>query len=208
MKDLQGGGAGLGGIEQGERDGELVRQALDGDLHAYEQLVRPHLPAAHRTAVLLAGRGDAEDVVQEALVKAYRALARFRPERDGVPREFRPWLLRIVANEARNASRSARRRAGLWARAQAVTLDVVVPAAEHDAERTAARQALLLAVQGLAERYRVVVTCRYLLEMSEAETAEVLGLSPGTVKSRLSRGLAQLRKVAGLWSGQEVTRHG
>lgn len=193
----------LGTTEQDDDD-ELVRQARSGDLYAYERLVRSHLPAAHRTAVLLAGSADAEDVVQEALVKAYRALDRFRG-----PAPFRPWLLRIVANESRNASRSARRRAGLWARASAVRLDVAVPAVESDAVRGEQRRELLAAVQQLGERYRLVVTCRYLLEMSEAETAQVLGLAPGTVKSRLSRALGQLRRDPGLLDGrEEVTGRG
>lgn len=190
--------------ETEHNDDELVHQARSGDLHAYEKLVRPYLPAAHRTAVLLAGSADADDVVQEALVKAYRALDRFR---GSAP--FRPWLLRIVANEARNTSRSARRRAGLWVRASAVRLDVVVPAVESDAVRGEQRRELLAAVQQLGERYRLVVTCRYLLEMSEAETAQVLGLAPGTVKSRLSRALTQLRRDPGLLGGrEEVTGHG
>lgn len=154
--------------------------------------------------MLLAGSADADDVVQEALVKAYRALDQFRS-----PAPFRPWLLRIVANESRNASRSARRRAGLWARASAVRLDVAVPAVESDAVRGEQRRELLAAVQQLGERYRLVVTCRYLLEMTEAETAQVLGLAPGTVKSRLSRALAQLRRDPGLLGGrEEVTGRG
>ena len=71
-----------------------------GDRDAYAELVRRHAPVAIRTAALLGAGGDAEDVVQEAFVKAYAALDRFRP---GAP--FRPWLLRIVANETRNLHR-------------------------------------------------------------------------------------------------------
>src|SRR5258706_4701076 len=75
---------------------------------AYEDLVRRHQAVAVRPAPLFAPDGDDEDAVQEAFVKAYAALGRFRM---GAP--FRPWILRIVANEARNRRRSAGRRAGL-----------------------------------------------------------------------------------------------
>ena len=77
-----------------------------GDRDAYAELVRRHAPVALRTAALLGAGGDAEDVVQEAFVKAYGALDRFR---DGAP--FRPWLLQIVANETRNLHRASGRRA-------------------------------------------------------------------------------------------------
>jgi hypothetical protein len=96
-------------------DAELVGLATRGDVRAYEELVERHRDIAVRTAFLVARDAtDAEDAVQEAFVKAYAALHRFR---QGAP--FRPWILRIVANEARNRARSARRRAGLALRAAA-----------------------------------------------------------------------------------------
>src|SRR4030095_9437816 len=94
--------------DEGRHDAELIDRARRGDLMAYEELVRRHQAVAIRTAHLFAPDGDAEDAVQEAFVKANAALGRFRA---GAP--FRPWLLRIVANEARNRRRSAGRRAGL-----------------------------------------------------------------------------------------------
>src|SRR5690349_15216550 len=84
------------------RDAELIERARRGDVMAYEALVRAHQDVALRTASLFAPDGEADDAVQDALVKAYRALGRFRA---GSP--FRPWLLQIVANEARNRRRSA-----------------------------------------------------------------------------------------------------
>src|SRR5438132_5421078 len=90
-------------------DSELVERARDGDARAYEELVLRYQGIAMRTAgVVLHGSPDAEDAVQEAFVKAYYALDRFRP---GAP--FRPWLLRIVANEASNRRRAAGRRVRL-----------------------------------------------------------------------------------------------
>ena len=94
---------------------ELVERAKRGDEDAYEELVRAYQGIAFRTAYLVAGNAaDAEDAAQEGFVKAHRALGRFRR---GSP--FRPWLLQIVANEARNRRRSAGRRAGLALRAAA-----------------------------------------------------------------------------------------
>src|SRR5919109_3722756 len=85
-------------------DAEFVEQARHGDVRAYEELVRRHQDAAGRIAYLVgAPAADVDDVVQEAFVRAYAALGRFRP---GAP--FRPWTLRIVANEARNPRRAPR----------------------------------------------------------------------------------------------------
>src|SRR2546427_11863793 len=94
-------------------EAELVERARRGDLRAWETIVRTHQGIAFRTAYLLAGSAaDAEEAAQDAFVKAYRALGRFRR---GAP--FRPWLLEIVGNEARNRRRSAGRREGLVLRA-------------------------------------------------------------------------------------------
>jgi DNA-directed RNA polymerase specialized sigma24 family protein len=92
-------------------DAELIRRAQSGEVMAYEELVRRYQDVAVRTAHIVSPDGDAEDAVQDAFVKAYAALSRFRLEAP-----FRPWLLRIVANEARNRRRSAGRRAGLTLR--------------------------------------------------------------------------------------------
>ncbi len=156
---------------------------------AYESLVRRYQDAAVRTAHLFAPDGDAEDAVQEALVKAHRALDRFR---DGSP--FRPWLLRIVANEARNRRRSAGRRATLALRAaEDRRPGDAAPSPESAVLDREERDWLLAAVNGLGEDDREVIAARYFLDLSEAETAEMLGLPRGTVKSRLSRALARLR---------------
>lgn len=171
-------------------DADLVGRARAGDADAYAVLVRRHAPMAMRTAALLGAGADVDDVVQEAMVKAYRSLDRFR---DGRP--FRPWLLRIVAHEAHNAHRSAVRRAAREEREQRqqrlLTSYLGDPSTEIvDRE---AKEELLRAVARLPHKLRTVVTCRYLLELDEAETAVVLGVPRGTVKSRLSRGLDRLR---------------
>ncbi|WP_240617375.1 RNA polymerase sigma factor [Nocardioides speluncae] len=183
-----------------------MQQARAGDLDAYAVLVRRHAQMAVRTAALLGAGAEAEDVVQEALVKAYRSLGRFR---DGAA--FRPWLLRIVANEAHNLHRSGVRRG---ARERRVGLDPSY-AGQADpamaAETAELDRRVLAAVHGLPERLRLVVTCRYLLELDEAETATVLAVPRGTVKSRLSRGLAALRRTLtdeGLQPDGAEVRHG
>jgi RNA polymerase sigma factor (sigma-70 family) len=168
----------------------LVERARRGDPAAYEALVRAHQDIAFRTACLLAGSSaDAEEAAQEAFVKAWRALPRFR---SGAP--FRPWLLTIVANEARNRRRAAGRRAGLALRAAAQrTSGDATPSPEAALLAGGEREALLAALVALDERDQTVIACRYLLDLSERETADVLGCRPGTVKSRLSRALERMR---------------
>lgn len=170
-------------------DAAVVRRAAGGDESAYEELVTRHRALARRTAVLLGAGDDADDVVQEAFVKAYRRLDTFRGDSS-----FRSWLLTIVANETRNLHRSRQRRAGLLMRAAAVT----DPGEERDhavdAALTGERRAeLVAALRQLSPADRDVLVYRYLLDLSEAETAEVLDRPRGTVKSRASRALAKLR---------------
>ena len=152
--------------------------------------MRRYQDLAFRTAYVVAGGADeAEDAAQEGFLKAYRGLAGFRP---GAP--FRPWLLRIVANEARNRRRSAGRRDRLAVRATAeARTGAAVPSPEVAILSDERRRALLAALERLREEDQLVVASRYFLELSEAETAAALGCPVGTVKSRLSRALAKLR---------------
>jgi RNA polymerase sigma-70 factor (ECF subfamily) len=171
-------------------EGVLVQRARAGDVSAYEELVRRHQDVAFRTAVLLAGgAAEAEDAAQEAFVKAHRALGRFRADAP-----FRPWLLAIVANEARNRRRSAARRQSLALRlAEDRPAGEAAPSPEAAVLDHERRAGLLAALERLRPEDREVIGCRYLLELSEAETAEVLRCPKGTVKSRLSRALERLR---------------
>jgi RNA polymerase sigma factor (sigma-70 family) len=170
-------------------DGELAARARDGDVGAFEELVTRYEGIAFRVAYLVVrSHGDAEDAVQEAFVKAYYALPRFHA---GAP--FRPWLLRIVANEARNRGRSSRRRDGLTLRVATADRGEAAPSPEVAALARADAEALVTALDRLSDKDRLVIAYRYLFEMSEAETAEALGVRPGTVKSRLSRALKRLR---------------
>ena len=149
-------------------------------------LVARYTLRAHRAAFLFGAGEEADDVVQEAFVKAFRHLSRFR-----VGEPFGPWLLRIVANETRNLTRSRRRRAALALR---LGTEGVTAGGPVDEVLAAERRAgLVAAVNALPDRERQVLVCRYLLDLSEAETAQVLACPLGSVKSRTSRGLNRLR---------------
>lgn len=146
---------------------------------------------------MLRNEADAADAAQEAFVKAYYALGRFRP---GAP--FRPWLLKIVTNEARSRRRSSVRRDALSHKVAALgPSGDAAPSPEGAALSGELRRQLLHAIDALADKDRLVITYRYFLEMSEAEMAEILGVARGTIKSRLNR--AQRRLKARLPEGPQ-----
>ncbi len=177
--------------DEWRRDAELIARARKGDVMAYEELIRTYQDVAIRTAAAFAPDGDADDAVQEAFVKAYRALERFR---EGAP--FRPWLLRIVANEARNRRRSAGRRAGLALRsAEDRRPGEAAPSPESAILADEQRRWLHAAIATLRADDRDVIAARYFLELNEAETADLFAIPRGTAKSRLARALARLRDV-------------
>jgi RNA polymerase sigma-70 factor (ECF subfamily) len=168
----------------------LLARAREGDVRAYEELVERHQAVAFRVAWLVTrSTHDAEEAAQDGFVKAYRSLGRFR---QGEP--FRPWLLAIVGNEARNRRVAAGRRERLALRAGEERPVAVAAAAEAEALAAGEREDLLAAVGRLPERDRLVIGARFFLELNEAETAAALGIRQGTVKSRLSRALERLRK--------------
>jgi RNA polymerase sigma factor (sigma-70 family) len=177
---------------------ELVERAKRGDERAYEVLVDRYQAIAFRTAYLVAGSAeDARDAAQDGFVKAFYALSRFRT---GAP--FRPWLLQIVANEARNRRRSAGRREGLALRvAGEQSSGGAAPSPEALVLSAERRDELLSALGAMREDDRLVIACRYFLELSEEETASALGCRRGTVKSRLSRALERLREQLGVTDG-------
>ncbi|MGI8688230.1 MAG: RNA polymerase sigma factor, partial [Thermomicrobiales bacterium] len=168
----------------------VIEQAQQGDTGAYEYLVRHYQDVAFRTAYLITGTAaEAEEAAQEAFVKAWAALHRFRPDAP-----FRPWLLRIVANEARNRRKAAGRRVGLALRAmEGQRTDDTAPPPETMALRAEQQDALLRAINRLREDDRLVIAYRYFFELSEAETATALAVARGTVKSPLARALGRLR---------------
>lgn len=147
---------------------------------------------ALRVAYTLVG-DEAPDVVQDAMVKAYRNLHRFRP---GGP--FRAWLLRIVTNESSNRRRSAGRRVQLALRVHnASSSGDAAPSPEELVVAHERQQMLAAAVSRLSAADRRVIALRWFAELSEAEMATALSCAAGTVKSRTSRALERLRREIG-----------
>ena len=167
----------------------LIRRSVNGDAAAWEPLVRGHQDAVFRFAYLLLGDpDDAEDVAQETFLRAWNHLKRF-----DTTRPLRPWLLSITSNLASNWRRSVGRYVSALTRA---FRDEPAPASieEKSAQHMQASD-LWEAVQSLNRTDQQVVYLRYFLELSVAETAEVLQIAEGTVKSRLSRALEKLRNI-------------
>ncbi len=172
-------------------DEELVNLARSGDTSAYEELVQRYQSLAHRVAYIVTGSAaEAEDAAQEAFVRAYYALPRFR--QGGV---FKPWLLKIVTNEALNRRRSQSRRSDLALKMERSDrrLGDAAPSPEASVLSVEQRSELMEAIGRLKEKDRLAITYRYFLELSEKEMATALGWTQGTVKSRLSRAMTRLR---------------
>jgi RNA polymerase sigma-70 factor (ECF subfamily) len=185
--------------EQNPSDGELIAQVLAGDESSYEVLVTRYRDYVYTIAVRIVGNEeDARDVAQEAFVRAYRALPRFRGDS-----KFSSWLYRIATNRALTHLKKRRRRAvtvdieaGPHVEAGAIDDgrgDEVSPEiAVRDEEF---RRAVRSAVLELPEQYRVVVTLFYLEERSYKEVAATLGIPMGTLKTHLHRARALLRDI-------------
>jgi RNA polymerase sigma-70 factor (ECF subfamily) len=175
-------------------DTDLVERSKHGDQDAYGTLVTRYQALAARTAYVITGSAeDAEDAAQEGFVKAYYALDRFRA---GAP--FRPWLLRIVANEAINRRKARGRRptVGLSMATDRPSPDTAL-SPEGAALATERRERVLAALREMREEDRLVIAYRYFFDLSEAEMADALDVARGTVKSRLSRAIARLREQMG-----------
>jgi len=175
-------------------ENEWVEAARRGDASAFEELVRLHQEIAYRTAYLVVGDADeARDAAQDGFLRAHAALGRFRKGA-----AFRPWLLRIVANAARNRRRSAARQVGLALRASRESASGdAAPSPEALLLADERRRELIAAINTLRADDRVVIGLRWFLEMGEEEMAAVLDCPRGTVKSRLSRATARLRDALG-----------
>ena len=190
-------------------DTELVlRLARDLD-GTFEALVRAHVDRCHAIALRVTGNPhDAEEIAQDALVRAYRALATYGPERIRELR-LRPWLATIVLNLCRNRARTRTVpqtpmatlvEAGWEPRATADETDPLgVALAAADRERLAAH------LNALPDRYRIPVVLRHVDDLSYAELAEVLGRPEGTLKAQVHRGLAMLRAAMAGTELEELT---
>ncbi len=189
-------------------DTELVLRLahdLDG---TFEALVRAHVDRCHAIALRMTGSPhDAEEIAQDALVRAYRALATYDPARIRELR-LRPWLATIVLNLCRNRARTRTVpqtpmepliEAGWEPRADAASDPAGAALAASDRERLAAHLA------ALPDRYRIPVVLRHVDDLSYAELAEVLGRPEGTLKAQVHRGLAMLRAAMAGTELEELT---
>lgn len=171
---------------------DVFRRAQDGDREAFAAIVRALQQPALRLATVVAGDPvEAHDVVQDAFVKAYRALPTLRDAN-----ALRPWIMRTVANQAKNSRRGQRRRQLRHLRiatARAVDDD----GTEQAALAGVMGERMMQALRTLPGQDQRVLACRYLAGLSEHETAETLGVPAGTVKSRTARALERLRRTYG-----------
>jgi RNA polymerase sigma-70 factor (ECF subfamily) len=180
-------------------DATLTARAADGDVAAFEALVRRHQRPLFTLAVRLLGdRTDAEDAVQESFVSAWRRLADYR--RDA---EFGSWMYRIVTNRCLSMMR--RRRA-------TTRLDEAVPldgsarttagragSPEYAAEVNGRLAALHRALDGLPADLRACWVLRHVDELSYSRIAEIVGASPDAVRGRIHRARSQLAEVMRPW---------
>ena len=171
---------------------ELIAAAQSGDVAAYEKLVLLHEQTALRAAFLVVRDPKlAEDVSQEAFIKAYRSLGTFRA---GAP--FRPWLMRIVINQARNLNRADRSRAATAQRyGDELRSHGQGPSPESAVVETERRDRLLDAVARLRRDDQTAIHMRYFLELETDEIAHILGCAEGTVRSRVHRASRRLRVI-------------
>ena len=202
-----------GGVLNDTMDDETLCRALALDLDgAFERLVRGHQDRLYTIALRLLGdAGDAEEVAQDAFVRAYRALGTYESARIRELR-LRPWLAAIAVNLARNRRRRRADRTPAASLAAEIAADPGReppgdPAEQPDAvaSRRAGREALAALVAALPERYRVPLVLRHVDDLSYPEMAEVLGRPEGTLKAQVHRGLALLRDAAGAVDREELS---
>ena len=162
---------------------------MAGDADAYGELVARHRPSALRVATVVLGSAtSADDVVQIASERAWRAIATLDPDRG-----FRPWFLRIVANTARNDRRALGRRRAAELRVALTPTDAAAPDPQVATITHSERDAVVSAMNRLDGDARLVIALRYFEQLSEHEMGDVLACPAGTVKSRLSRAMGRLR---------------
>ena len=173
-----------------EQEPSFLARAKDGDHQAYANLVRPYERLAFRVAVAITGRdADAEEAMQNGFVKAYRSLRRFR-----TGAAFRPWLLRIVVNEAHNVVRDRRRHARLGVRA-ATRRDTAGAGADEAVIAREEVDTVLAALGRLAEPDRVVLALRYFAELPDGEAARLAGKSTEAYRVQLVRARRRLQAL-------------
>ena len=169
----------------------LIDRSVAGDGGAFGQLIAPHVEVLRRVAYLHAPKADVDDVLQEALTRAWSQLQSLR-----TGASLRAWLVAITANTARNRSRGTRRR-DKWELVESARATTTAPSAEDQVVDPGVAKEVVAAVEALPRGQREAVAYRYFLDLSEAETADALGIPVGTVKSRVARAMSALRHELG-----------
>ncbi|MBI1757280.1 MAG: sigma-70 family RNA polymerase sigma factor [Fimbriimonas ginsengisoli] len=186
-----------------DADGALVQRARQGDFSAFEELFERHRTLVYRFAYqMVQRRDDAEDLVQEAFVRAYQNLHRYRDEA-----KFTTWLLRIVTNLSTDQARMGQRRLALEQQEAGGALDWMtvgtiqdpVQNLEEDRRKIALRKALA----ALPIHHRTVIVLRDLEEREYPDIARTLGCSVGGAKLRVLRARRALRDRVGPLIGEE-----
>ena len=173
-----------------EREPEFLTRAIGGDHEAFAKLVQPYEGVAYRVAAAITGRSaDAEEAMQNGFVKAYRSLHRFR-----VGAAFKPWLLRIVVNEAHNVLRSERRHARLATRA-AERHERAIAGADEAVIAREDVETVLGSLARLPDADRLALALRYFAELSDGEAAALAGTSTEAYRVRLVRARKRLQAL-------------
>jgi len=166
----------------------LILQTKEGSHEAYRLLVNRHMKQAYDVAFRFMGNHHgAEDITQEAFVRAYHSLSRFRGEA-----EFSTWLYRIIMNLSLNRLKQIKRRAQYEARGIDTAL-LAATASDQDVETTDMKLHIERALHELPTLQRAVVILRHLEGLSTAQVSSILRCSEGTVKTHLFRGLKKLK---------------
>ena len=186
--------ASLSGRMEMDTDVALVRKARDGDFRAFEQLFDRHRSLVYRFAYQMTSRrDDAEDVVQEAFVRAYQNLHRYRDEA-----KFTTWLLRIVTNLCTDQARMSQRRSALEQQEAAGALDWMTngdiedPVNNLEADRR--KIALRKALNALPMHHKSVIILRDIEEREYPDMAAILGCTVGGAKLRVLRARRALKE--------------
>lgn len=170
----------------------LVTQAKAGDRRAFEDLVRHNADRLHAVVLRFSNtESDAEEATQEAFVRAWRSIGRFRSDS-----RFFTWLYRIGVNEAKRIAERGPAAGTIVSMEERPVDDIgdERPGPEPRAEQSELREVLEQAVRRLPEKYRAAVVLRDIEGLSTAEAAEALGLREAAFKSRLHRGRMTLRR--------------
>lgn len=195
--------ASLSGRMELDTDIALVRRARGGDFEAFEQLFERHRALVYRFAYQMTSRrDDAEDIVQEAFVRAYQNLHRYRDEA-----KFTTWLLRIVTNLCTDQARMSTRRTALEQQEAKGALDWMTIGDTDDPvsnlEQDRRKKALRTALNALPSHHRTVIVLRDIEEREYPDIAEILGCSVGGAKLRVLRARRALRDRIAPLLGEE-----